>query len=153
MEAGESTIGIVLGIDGDVDGGGTELGDDGVEVGDSEVDHPVFFGIAEVIGVVGKGGEDGGSSFLGPGFLVVIGRDEVDSEMVFIPLGEGGGILGAEEEAADAGDVVARVRVIHRVDLINTRALAGDNTQKSRSGRERRVVYAVKRKGDVIRGA
>src|SRR5260370_31877348 len=106
VETGETTVGVGFGVEGDFDAGGAELGEDGFEIGDAEVDHPLErlwrFGVAEIAGVAGKGCERGGTGLLEPRRVVGVGGDGGNAEMRGVPVSEGLGIARAEEESADA---------------------------------------------------
>jgi hypothetical protein len=101
---------LAVGVDGDVSGG--ELGEEGVEVVDTVVDHGLlrafFVALAEVGGVFGEerpGGHAGGGwDFVGPeeGGSAVVG--ELDAEVLGVPGAEGLRVAGAKEDAADSGD-------------------------------------------------
>src|SRR6267378_8145973 len=106
VETGEATVGVGFGVEGDFDAGGAELSEDGFEIGDAEVDHPLErlrrFGVAEIARVAGKGCERGGTGLLEPRRVVVVGGDGGNAEMRGVPVSEGLGIARAEEESADA---------------------------------------------------
>jgi hypothetical protein len=106
MEAGEAAVGVGFGVESDFDTGGAELGEEGFEIGDAEVDHPLERlgrgGVAEISGVGREGRERGGAGLRLPGRVVVIGWDGGDAEMRGVPGGERLRIARAEEESADA---------------------------------------------------
>src|SRR6267378_7980519 len=106
VETGEATVGVGFGVEGDFDAGGAELSEDGFEIGDAEVDHPLErlrrFGVAEIARVAGKGCERGGAGLLEPRRVVVVGGDGGNAEMGGVPVSERLGIARAEEESADA---------------------------------------------------
>src|SRR6266481_2712628 len=106
VETGEAAVGVGFGVEGDFDAGGAELGEDGFEIGDAEVDHPLErlrrFGVPEIPSVAGEGREGCGTGLLLPGRIVVVCRDRRDAEMRGVPGGERLGIARAEEESADA---------------------------------------------------
>ena len=89
--AGLRRIPFGTGFDGDT--GRCELRHEGIEIIDAEIDHPLLVG-REIIGGGRERGEDGDPCLLTP----EIG----DAEMVGIPLGQSLGVLGAEEDAANA---------------------------------------------------
>src|SRR6266481_441558 len=106
VETGEAAVGVGFGVEGDFDAGGAELGEDGFEIGDAEVDHPLErlrrFGVAEIARVAGKGCERGGAGLLEPRRVVVVGGDGGNAEMGGVPVSERLGIARAEEESTDA---------------------------------------------------
>src|SRR6267378_3843654 len=106
VETGETTVGVGFGVEGDFDACGAELGEDGFEIGDAEIDHPLErlrrFGVAEIPSVAGEGCERGGTGLLEPRRVVVVGGDGGDAEMRGVPGGERFGIASAEEESTDA---------------------------------------------------
>src|SRR5258707_14704231 len=69
VQTGEAAVGVGFGVEGDFDAGGAGLGEDGFEIGDAGVDHPLErlrrFGVAEIARVAGKGREGGGAGLLG----------------------------------------------------------------------------------------
>lgn len=98
--------GFLVGVDGDVRG--AELGEEGFEVIDAVVDHGALGGGAEVVGGVGEehpGGLAGaGGDFVGPEEAGAAVVGELDAEVLGVPAGEGFGVAGLEEDAADSCD-------------------------------------------------
>src|SRR5258708_23376970 len=109
VETGETTVGVGFGVEGDFDAGGAELGEDGFEIGDAEVDHPLErlwrFGVGEIAGVAGKGCERGGTGLLEPRRGVVVGGGGGKAGMGGVQISGGLGTGRAEERAARARDV------------------------------------------------
>src|SRR5258705_3244320 len=123
VETGEAAVGVGFGVEGDFDAGGAELGEDGFEIGDAEVDHPLErlrrFGVAEIARVAGEGCERGGTGLLEPRRVVVVGGDGGNAEMGGRTGGERFGIARAEEESADAenffhGASERKMKIYHR---------------------------------------
>jgi hypothetical protein len=63
-KAGEAAVGIMLWVCCDGDTGGAELVDHCVEIADAEINHPLFGGVAEVVGIGWEWSEDGWTGFL-----------------------------------------------------------------------------------------
>src|SRR5208283_1150703 len=99
MQSGKSTIRVRLGIDGDIHSGCAKLSHHGVEIVDSEVDHPALILFPEVTGVFRKRTKGGGAGFLDPRFLAVLRWYEIDSQLFLVPPGQCRRIVGAEEKA------------------------------------------------------
>lgn len=53
-------------------------------------------------GVIGEGCKGGGAGHLLPRFVIIIERDEVNAEVLFVPRCQCLWIVAAEEKAADA---------------------------------------------------
>jgi len=106
MQPSKSAIRVQRGIDFDHLSGCTKLGYHGVEIVDSEVDHPSLIHSSEVFGVLRKRSEGGGSGFLDPGLLTVVRGHEVYSQLFLVPTGQTSRIVGAEEEASNSGNVL-----------------------------------------------
>jgi hypothetical protein len=79
VQTSEAPIRIHLRIDSDVNPGGTKLLDDGREISHAKIDHPVFFGIAEILAVLRKRSKNRRPGFLYPGLLGVIRRYEINA--------------------------------------------------------------------------
>jgi len=107
-DPGEVAVGsgFLVGVDGDV--GGAELCEEGFEVVNAVVDHGALGRGAEVVGGVGEehpGGLAGtGGDFVGPEEAGAAVVGELDAEVLGVPGGEGFGVAGFEEDAADSGD-------------------------------------------------
>src|SRR5258705_19905 len=136
VETGEAAVGVGFGVEGDFDAGGAELGEDGFEIGDAEVDHPLErlrrFGVAEISGVAGKGRERCGTCLLEPRRVVVVGGDGGDAEMRGVPGGERFGIARAEEESADAENL------FHGASERKRRHITENTEAPPRPGRDKR---------------
>ena len=111
-DPGEVAEVVVLAMRVDDDGCGCELGEEGVEVVDSVVDHGLlgaFFGAgAEVGGVFGEDGPFGSAGvrgdLVGPEEAGAAVGVELEAEVLGVPGGEGFRVFGAKEDAAYAGD-------------------------------------------------
>src|SRR5258708_37135077 len=97
MNASEAAVGVRLWIDFDGDTGGLELSSHFIEIADAEIHHPGFRGITEVFGVFFKRSECRRASFLLPRRFSVTGWNERNSQVLLVPEGQGGWIVGSEE--------------------------------------------------------
>src|SRR5258708_38815831 len=97
MNASEAAVGVRIWIDFDGNTGALELSGHFIKIADPKVHHKRFRGITEVFGVFFKRSECRRASFLLPGRFSVTGRDERNSQVLLVPAGQGGWIVGSEE--------------------------------------------------------
>ena len=121
-QRGEPTIGVGLGVHGDLDAVGAQLGDQAIEIGDPEVDAPARGSDVIRLRPVGEDGDDGGAGLLAPDVAVVRRRRWQDAEVVVVPLGQPYRVPRGDEEAPDSVDRDPRV-VSH--DPIQPRVAVG----------------------------
>src|SRR6266511_5308292 len=109
MQSGESSVRVSLRVHGDVNLRGSKLLHHRIKIPNAKIDHPLLVGTAEIVCVVRKWGEDRRASFLRPGLLAVFTRHQIDSQMLLIPLAQSRGIVRAEEQASNSGNMLHTV--------------------------------------------
>src|SRR6185295_4429606 len=109
MQAGKSSVRMVLWIDRDINPRGLKLRDHGVEIADPKIDHPVLLRIPKVVAVVRKGSKDSWSRLLPPRLLAVIGRHKIDAEFFLVPFPQCCWIFRTEEQPSYSYDMLHTV--------------------------------------------
>jgi hypothetical protein len=77
-----------------------------VEIAYVEVNHPLLFRSAKVIGVLCKRRKNSGACLLIPRFLIIALRRQLDSKMILVPLSQHLRILRTEKDSSNTSNTL-----------------------------------------------
>ena len=105
MQSGKSAVWVDFRIDSDLNLRGSKLLQHCTQIPNPKINHPLLVRMTEIICIVREWSEDRGPGFLRPRLLAVVIGYKIDSQMLHVPLAQGRGILRAEEQPSNAGNM------------------------------------------------
>src|SRR5438874_13812852 len=124
MQPAESSIRVLLRIHRHINVRGTKLRHHRVEIAYAEIDHPLLFCPAEVIGIQRKRRKNCRACLLIPRLLIIAFRRQLDSKMILVPLGQKPRILRSKK--------IPPTPVTRSIDLIEANAIPTSSVEEAR---------------------